>query len=576
LRRGRQRHRISPRAEDRMSNTSLQRAAPGARRAEPAADIVDARGRVVAPPAPVPPANANAGPEVSFRTWLAVVGSALGAFLAVLNIQIVNSSLADIQGAIGAGIDDGGWISTSYLVAEIITIPLSGWLAGIFSMRVYLLVNTALFLVFSASCAFAENLGQMIVLRAFQGFTGGVLIPLAFTIIMTKLPKAKQPIGMALFAVSATFAPAIGPTIGGYLNENYGWEYVFYVNLVPGAVMLAMLWASLERAPMRLALLKEGDWAGIATMAIGLGALQTVLEEGNKDDWFGSSFILRLSIIAAVALTLFFWIELRTAKPLLNLRLLVRRNFGFGSIANFLLGGALYGSSFVLPLYLSQMQGYNAEQIGMVLAWTGLPQLVLIPFVPRLMMRFDARFLAAAGLALFALSNFMNGELTQDVAGDQLFWPNIVRAVGQAFVMTPLSAIAVAGIEAQNAASASSLFNMMRNLGGAIGIALLQTFLTKREQFHSNVLTSSVSLFDEATRQRLAALSRYFTAHGVADSATAWHEGIVAIGRVMREQSYIMGYSDTFLLIGGSLVLAILATFGLRRIDRSGGGTAAH
>jgi|HubBroStandDraft_1064217.scaffolds.fasta_scaffold05040_7 DHA2 family multidrug resistance protein len=526
--------------------------------------------------APPVPANTNMPAEVSFKTWLAVVGATLGAFLAVLNIQIVNSSLADIQGAIGAGIDDGGWVSTSYLVAEIITIPLSGWLASVFSLRRYLLANTALFLLFSASCAFAENLGQMIVLRAFQGFTGGVLIPLAFTIIMTKLPKAKQPVGMALFALSATFAPAIGPTIGGYLNDNYGWQFVFYVNLAPGVVMLAMLWASLEREKMRLALLRQGDWAGIVTMAVGLGALQTMLEEGNKDDWFGSPFILRLGVVAVIGLALFLWIELRTAKPLLNLRLLRRRNFGFGSIANFLLGGALYGSSFVLPLYLSQMQGYDAEQIGMVLAWTGLPQLLLIPLVPRLMRRIDARRLAVLGLALFALSNFMNGWLTQDVAGDQLFWPNIVRAVGQALVMTPLSAIAVAGIEAQNTASASALFNMMRNLGGAIAIAALQTFVTKREQFHSNVLTSSVSLFGEATRTRLAELSQYFMAHGLADPGTAGHEAMVAIGRAVRIQASVMAYGDTFLLLGAGLALAVLATLGLRRSDASGAGGAAH
>src|ERR1700712_1527582 len=225
----------------------------------------------------------------------------------------------------------------------------------------------------SVACAFAQNLPQMIVLRALQGFTGGVLIPLAFTLIITLLPKTKQPVGLALFALSATFAPAIGPTIGGYLTENWGWEYIFYVNLVPGAIMIGMLYFSLEARPMKLALLREGDWIGIIAMAIGLSALQTVLEEGNKDDWFGSPFIVKLSIIAAVALAAFLWIELTTKKPLLNLRLLVRRNFGFGMLANFLLGIALYGSVFILPVYLSRIQGYNAEQIGMVLAWTGLP-----------------------------------------------------------------------------------------------------------------------------------------------------------------------------------------------------------
>ncbi|TPN67932.1 DHA2 family efflux MFS transporter permease subunit, partial [Mesorhizobium sp. B1-1-5] len=322
------------------------------------------------------PTDASSAP---LKTWIAVIGSTLGAFMAVLNIQIVNASLADIQGAIGAGIDDGGWISTAYLVAEIVVIPLTGWLSRVFSIRLYLLANAILFLAFSVACAFAQNLQQMIVLRALQGFCGGVLIPVAFTITITLLPKAKQPIGFALFALSATFAPAIGPTIGGYLTENWGWQFIFYVNLVPGALMVGMLWMSLERAPMQLSLLRQGDWAGFITMAIGLGTLQTVLEEGNKDDWCGSPFIVRLSLIALVSLSLFLWIELRSERPLLNLRLFARWNFGFSILASFLLGIALYGAVFILPVYLARIQGYNAQQIGMVLAWTGLPQLVLIP-----------------------------------------------------------------------------------------------------------------------------------------------------------------------------------------------------
>jgi DHA2 family multidrug resistance protein len=513
-----------------------------------------------------------AGETASLKTWIAVVGATLGAFMAVLNIQIVNSSLADIQGAIGAGINDGGWISTSYLITEIIVIPLTGWLARVFSVRRYLLVNAALFLAFSAACAFSQNLGQMIVLRAFQGFTGGVLIPMAFTIIMTMLPKAKQPVGMALFAVSATFAPAIGPTIGGYLNENFGWQYVFYVNLVPGAVMIGMLWASLEPAPMQIGLLRRGDWAGIATMAVGLGALQTVLEDGNKDDWFGSPFILRLSVVAAVALTLFLVRELTAEKPLLDLRLLLRRNFGFGTVANFLLGTALYGSVFVLPLYLSQVQGYNAEQIGMVLAWVGLPQLVLIPLVPRLMKHVDVRVLVAFGFALFAVSNFMSVHLSNEFSGAQFLLPNIVRAVGQAVILGPLAAVATAGIEAASAGSASALFNMMRNLGGAIGIAALQTVITKREQFHSNVLTGSISLFDEATRARIAHGVDWFLRHGVSDVAVAKHEAIVAIGRAVHHQATIMAYGDAFYVIGAALVVALAAILLLRKADPAGGG----
>jgi DHA2 family multidrug resistance protein len=519
-------------------------------------------------------ATSPAAPAISAKTWVAVIGATLGAFMAVLNIQIVNASLADIQGAIGAGIDDGGWISTSYLIAEIIVIPLSGWLAQVFSIRIYLLTNAVLFLLLSMACAFAQDLPQMIVLRAVQGFTGGVLIPMAFTLIITLLPKAKQPIGLALFALSATFAPAIGPTIGGYLTENFGWQFIFYVNLVPGAVMIGMLYFSLESKPMKLSLLAEGDWAGIITMAIGLAALQTVLEEGNKDDWFGSPFIVKLSIIAVVALTAFLWIELTAKKPVLNLRLLFRRNFGFGILANFLLGIALYGSVYILPVYLSRIQGYNAEQIGMVLAWTGLPQLLLIPMVPRLMKRFDPRLIIGVGFALFAASNFMNIFMTNDYATDQLFWPNIVRALGQALVMAPLSAVATAGIEAENAGSASGLFNMMRNLGGAVGIALLQTLLTKREQYHSNVLMQSVSMLEQATRTRIDQLTQYFLNHGVTDHAEASHRAVIAIGHIVQKQAFILAFSDTFYLLGAALIVALMAALLLRKPNHLESGGA--
>jgi DHA2 family multidrug resistance protein len=414
----------------------------------------------------------------------------------------------------------------------------------------------------------------MIVLRALQGFAGGVLIPMAFTLIITMLPKAKQPVGLALFALSATFAPAIGPTIGGYLTENWGWQTIFYVNLAPGALMIGMLWFSLERKPMRLALLRDGDWPGVITMAVGLSALQTVLEEGNKDDWLGSAFIVRLSIIASVALALFLWIELTAAKPLLNLRLLARRSFGFGVVANFLLGVALYGSVFILPVYLSRIQGYNAEQIGMVLAWTGLPQLVLIPLVPRLMRRFDPRLLIGVGFALFAASNFMNITMTTDYGSDQLFWPNVVRAVGQALAFAPLSAVATASIEAENAGSASGLFNMMRNLGGAVGIAMLQTFLTKREQYHSNVLMQSVSLFGQATRSRVEQLTQYFIHHGAIDPADASHRAMVAIGQIVQKQAYILAFSDTFYLLGAALIAGLMAVLLLQKPGRleTGGG----
>jgi MFS transporter, DHA2 family, multidrug resistance protein len=388
----------------------------------------------------------KAADKASLTAWIAVLASMIGAFMAILNIQITNASLLDIEGGIGTGVDNGAWISTSYLIGEIVVIPLTDYLSKVFSFRRYIIANTILFALFSMACAFARDLPSMIAMRGLQGFAGGVLIPMAFTMVLTKLPKAQQPIGLAAFALAVTFAPAIGPTIGGYLTENYGWQTIFFVNTAPSAVMVIALAFTLERAPMKLSLLGQGDWAGIITMAIGLSALQTVLEEGNKDDWFDSALIVRLAVVAAVFLAAFVAIELSVSKPLVNLRLLKGRNFGIGVLVNMLMGFALFGTVYVLPQYLGQVQRYNAEQIGNVLAWTGLPQLLLIPLVPLLMRRFDARYIGALGLGLFAASSFMNINLSFDVAGDQLMFPNIVRAVGQALMLTPISAITTSGI----------------------------------------------------------------------------------------------------------------------------------
>src|ERR1700722_18837219 len=266
---------------------------------------------------------------VSLKTWIAVGGALLGAFMAVLNIQVTNSSLPDIEGGIGTGGVNGTWISTAYLIGEIVVIPMTDFLSRVFSLRRYLLANTVLFLVLSAACGQAHSLPEMIVLRALQGFFGGVLIPLAFTIIVTMRPPSKRPMGFAGFSITATFAPAIGPTIGGWLTDNYGWETIFYMNLGPGVGMLSALIYGLPKSKPQYNLLAHVDWGGIALMAVGLAAFQTVLDDGNVYDWFGSPLIVRLSIVSAIALTLFVILELRRDAPLIRFRLLARRNFGF-------------------------------------------------------------------------------------------------------------------------------------------------------------------------------------------------------------------------------------------------------
>jgi MFS transporter, DHA2 family, multidrug resistance protein len=339
-------------------------------------------------------------------------------------------------------------------------------------------------------------------------------------------------------------------------------------------VMVAMLYATLERQPLQLSLLKEGDWFGIVTMAVGLASLQAVLEEGNKDDWFGSPFIVKLAVVAAVSLSLFIANELIVEKPLLRLRLLTNRNFGMGTIAAVFLGFGLFGSIYLLPAYLGQVQGYNAEQIGNVLAWTGLPQLLLIPLVPKLMQRIDARYLAAFGLMLFAYSSFMNTTMSLDYSGDQFWIPNIVRAIGQALTLAPLSNVSLGSVAPQDAAAASGISNMMRNLGGAIGTAVLATIVTKREQFHSNIIGQSVDLGRDEVRTRIAEMTDYFLAHGVPDPAAARQQAIIALGKTVKRQALVMGFSDTFVVLGVVLVISAIAILLTRKVKAAGGGGA--
>ena len=514
--------------------------------------------------------------KIPLKNLIAVGGALLGAFMAVLNIQVVNTSLPDIQGGIGTGLDNGGWISTSYLIGEIIVIPLSGWLSQVFSLRRYLIGSTILFLLFSAACGLAGNFPEMVFLRACQGFAGGVLIPLALTCVLILLPPRVRPTGLSLFALTATMAPAFGPVIGGAITDLYGWRWIFFLNLIPGAVMLPALIYGLAPAPMQLKKFGEGDWWGIVTVAVGLACLQIVLEEGNKDDWFGSAFITRLSIISAVALIAFVIRELSARNALVNLRLFKERNFAFSTGANFMLGFVLYAAVYLIPVYLSQSHGYSAHQAGDVMIWIGLPQFAIIPFMPKLMARFDVRYIIGFGFVAFAVSCFMNLNLGPDDSGPQMLVPNLIRAVGQACVMPTLSVVATAGLAPKDNSSASSLFKMMRNLGGAIGIAVTQTFITNREKFHSAIINPDVSLLNPATQQRIAMLQHYFESRGVPDPAAAREQAIIAIGHTVQTQSYDFAYGDAFGLLGFGMVAATIATFFLRKQPAAKGAPGAH
>ncbi|MBV8410186.1 MAG: DHA2 family efflux MFS transporter permease subunit [Alphaproteobacteria bacterium] len=512
---------------------------------------------------------------VPLRSWIAVLGASLGAFMAMLETEVVNAALADVRGAVGANIDDGSWISTAYPIGEIVAIPLTGWLSRAFSTRLYLITNAALFVAFSIACGSVRELDQLVVLRALQGLSGGVMVPMAFTLIITLLPEARRPAGIALFSFTLTVSSSIGPLLGGWLTATWGWPSIFYFTVVPGAVTIGMLWASLDREPMQLRLLGQGDWWGILTMALGLASLQIVLEEGERKDWFESGFIVRLAATAAIALALFVWIELGVKGPLINLRLLARRSFLAGAMGMFLLGVAIYGSEYMLLLYLAGVQDYSPAQIGRVLVWAALPQLLVFPLLPLLMRKLDPRWLLVVGFALFTASNLMNVGITADVAAAELVAPNLARGVGQALLLVPLSVLAVAGIETSQAASASALLTIMHNLGSAVGIASLESFLIRREQLHFYRLSEEVSVFEQDTRQRLDQLVQYFLGHGATDSTLAWREAVLAVGQAVQQQANVMAFADTFYVLGAIMLVGLATTVLFRRPASSEAAKAA-
>jgi len=514
--------------------------------------------------------------RVSGRTWIAVAAGMLGAFMAVLDIQITNSSLRDILGALNATQEEGSWISTAYLVAEIIVIPLTALLTRTFGMRGYMMGTTGLFLVFSTLCGAAWNLPSMIFFRMMQGFTGGALIPMAMTLVMAKLPASKRAVGMAIFGLTATLAPSMGPTLGGYLSELYGWPSIFYINWVPGLLLIAGVAYGLDHEERKLKELFNADWLGIAFMALGLGCLTIFLEEGNSKDWFESGFIIAFAGLSIVGLLGWVVTSAMREHPFVNLGLFAQRNFLVASALAAVMGMGLYGSSFLLPLYLGQIAGYSPMQIGEVIMWAGLPQLFIMPFAAKLSMKIDNRILCSIGLGLFGVSCIMNAYMDATTGYDQLLLSQVVRAMGQPFVMLTLSNFAMNGIAPKDTASASSLFNMIRNLGGSIGIALLATQLTQREHFHSARLGEAVNSFSAATQLRLDQLTQNFLSKGF-DPVTASDKALKAVDSIVRRESFVMAYNDGFLIVGGILLSCILILWLSDKVKSpSGGGAGAH
>lgn len=489
--------------------------------------------------------------RADLTAWIAVIAGSLGALMATLDISIVNSSLPTIQGEIGASGTEGTWIATSYLVAEIVIIPLTAWLERMLGLRTLLLCACTLFIGFSMLCGIATDLTTMIIGRVGQGFTGGALIPTAMTIIATRLPPAQQPIGTALFGTTAILGPVMGPLLGGWLTENLSWHYAFFINLPLGAVLIVLLLTSLPHEKTRPEELFQADWLGIIGMALGLGGLTVVLEEGQREQWFESSSIVTLSIIAAIGFACLVAGQLFAKKPVIALKLLFQRQFGATAIMAFVVGIMMYGTAYVIPQFLAAIADYNALQSGKIVMLSGIPSLMMMPFIPLLIRYVDIRIAVGFGFFVMALSCWVDISLTADSVGSDFIESQLMRGVGTVLGMIFLNQAAISSVPPKYAADAAGLFNAMRNLGGSVAIAVIAIAQDQRLWLHSRRLEESMNASDPAVQDYITGLT-----HAMGGTEAA----LRTISGTIQREALVMTYNDIFwlMMIGILIVMPLL------------------
>ncbi|WP_211829658.1 DHA2 family efflux MFS transporter permease subunit [Kistimonas asteriae] len=478
------------------------------------------------------------------RQWLGIIGIIFGAFMAVLDVQIVNTCLSDIAASLDTAPEKASWLMTAYLTAEVVAIPLIGVLVHNVGLRKVVLAVIILFAAFSLACANAWNFSSMVVFRSFQGLAGGTLIPLALTSIMTLLPQQQRTTGMACFAIAATCAPTLGPALGGWLAETWGWRWIFLINIPPALLLIAMVAKGIPAAAPAKKHTIHGT--GLLLILPGLAALEIFLEEGNSHNWFETPWITACGIIALIGIVLFCLTEYRARHPLINLKLLNDHRVHLCCWAVFGLGMALYGSIFLITQYHALVQGFSPGHIANVLLWMGIPQLMVLPFMPRLLKTINADASVIAGFLLFLTGTLLSTPLTSDFAGEHFYINQIIRAIGQPFIFVPLSVLITRHVPDHDAPSASMLVDVFLAIGGATGIAVLSTVLERRMDLHYHNLREvagmNSALLNELNNLRMDTIDPL--------SATQ-------LLHTVNEQAAIMAYSDGFFLIAGFIVFCI-------------------
>ena len=489
---------------------------------------------------------------------------ALGQFMALLDIQIVASSISDIQAGLAASPDEISWIQTAYLMAEIIMIPLSGWLSRAFSTRWLFTASAACFTLSSIACGFAWNIESMIIARAVQGFVGGAMIPTVFATGFALFKGKKQAIIPATLGVLSSLAPTIGPTLGGWITDTMSWRWLFFINITPGLVItcaIPFLGRVDEPDP---SLLRRFDWIGLVLMALALGSLEYVLEEGYRWNWMDDPTIESLTWIAVITGGLFVWRSLSYSSPIVDLRALKNRTFAVASLFNFITGFGLFASIYVLPLFLGRVAEFDARQIGEAVFVAGLAQIVSAPLVARLSQRIDLRILLTVGFSLFALSLYLSSTITSQWTGEQLFWPQVIRGFSLLLCIVPATTMALGALPPAQLKMSSALFNTMRNLGGAIGIACVNTWLNDRTNLHWNDLTERLSAADPKVQSWLQTVSGRISSSTTDPGLTDQHT-LALLANIVRREAVTMAFADVFWLMAVLFLGALIFVPLLRR-----------
>ena len=482
--------------------------------------------------------------------WIVSCSVVLATFMVVLDSTIVNVALSHIAGSMSSTVEEGTWTLTSYLVANAIILPMTGWLARQFGRKRLLLLSVAGFTFFSFLCGLAPNLVLLIVFRVIQGLTGGAMQPLSQAIMLEAFPPEERGKAMAAWGICIVAAPILGPVIGGWLTDSYSWRWVFYINIPIGIVSLFLINMLVTDPPYLKQQKTHGvNYWGIGMLAVGMGALQIMLDKGQQKDWFSSKYIVVLAFIAVVTLLSFVVREFLVKNPIVDLRVFRDRSFAVGVVLITAVGFVLYGSMVAMPIILQSLFGYPALETGIVMAPRGIGSLLFTPIVGILISRVDARWMSGVGMVLCAITMFWFGLLNMYLGYWDLFWPQVFQGVALSLLFVPLTTFAMRYISKEEMGNATSIFNLMRNIGGSVGIATATTMLERGRQTYTNILGANVTSYDQNSQQMLNGLQSALTTAGI-DPVTAGERANAMIFGMVQRQATMLSFIDLMRLFG--------------------------